>query len=96
MARPRICWGDDYVDDDVRHFRNAVSLGVKMSEARIFVGWPGGFFITSLDPSFRTAFRDMVADLGPPSVVEFRAADEGWVSSEDDFPEVDDVTEIAE
>ena len=55
-----------------------------MSEDRIFVGWPGGYFITSLDPSFRTAFRDMVADLGPPSVVEFRAADEGWVSSSDD------------
>ena len=53
-------------------------------EDRIFVGWPGGYFITSLDHDFRNAFRDMVADLGPPSVVEFRAADEGWVSSSDD------------
>lgn len=55
-----------------------------MSEDRIFVGWPGGYFITSLDRDFHTAFRDMVADLGPPSVVEFRAADEGWVSSSGD------------
>ena len=53
-------------------------------EDRIFVGWPGGYFITSLDHDFHNAFRDMVADLGPPSVVEFRAADEGWVSSSDD------------
>ena len=55
-----------------------------MSEDRIFVGWPGGYFITSLDHDFRNAFCDMVADLGPPSVVEFRAADEDWVSSSDD------------
>ena len=54
-----------------------------MSEDRIFVGWPGGYFITSLDRDFRTAFLRMVAELGPPSVVEFRAADEGWVSSDD-------------
>ena len=55
-----------------------------MSEDRIFVGWPGGYFITSLDHDFHNAFRDMVADLGPPSVVEFRTADEGWVSSSGD------------
>ena len=54
-----------------------------MREDRIFVGWPGGYFITSLDRDFRTAFLRMVAELGPPSVVEFRAADEGWVSSGD-------------
>jgi hypothetical protein len=68
-----------------------------MSEDRIFVGWPGGYFITTLDPDFRKAFQDMVADLGPPSVVEFRAADEGWIEfGDDDFSEVDDATEIAE
>ena len=67
-----------------------------MSEDRIFVGWPGGFFVTTLDPDFRKAFQDMVADLGPPAVVEFRAADEGWFeSSVDDISESDDVTEIA-
>ena len=52
-----------------------------MSEDRIFIGWPGGYFISSLDPDFCKGFQDMVADLGPPTVVEFRAADEGWVSS---------------
>ena len=66
-------------------------------EDRIFIGWPGGFFITSLDPDFRNAFRDMVSDLGPPSVVEFRASDEGWLENTvDDISESDDVTEIAE
>ena len=52
-----------------------------MSDDRVFVGWPGGYFISSLDPDFSKAFQDMVAELGPPSVVEFRASDEGWVSS---------------
>ena len=52
-----------------------------MSEDRIFVGWPEGYFISSLDPDFCKALQEMVADLGPPSVVEFRAADEGWSSS---------------
>ena len=52
-----------------------------MSEDRIFIGWPGGYFISSLDPEFCKGFQDMVADLGPPSVVEFRAADEGWEPS---------------
>ena len=84
------------MDDDVRYFRNAVSLGVKMSEDRIFVGWPGGFFVTTLDHDFRKAFQDMVAELGPPSVVEFRAAGEGWFEGSDDDLEVDDATEIAE
>ena len=65
-------------------------------EDRIFVGWPGGYFVTTLDPDFRKVFQDMVADLGPPSVVEFRAAGEGWFeSSVDDISESDDVTEIA-
>ena len=67
-----------------------------MSEDRIFVGWPGGFFVTTLDHDFRKAFQDMVAELGPPSVVEFRAADEGWFEgSDDELSESDDVTEIA-
>ena len=67
-------------------------------EDRIFVGWPGGFFITSLDPDFRKDFQEMVDDLGPPSVVEFRPAHSGWVEGfdDDDDLEVDDATEIAE
>ena len=54
---------------------------------RVFVGWPGGYFVTSLDPEFHKALQEMVADLGPPSVVEFRASDEGWHvdDEEDDF-----------
>jgi len=66
-----------------------------MSEDRIFVGWPGGYFMTSLGcDNFQAEFLAMVADLGPPSVVEFRSADEGWIEgSDEDF---DDVTEIAE
>ena len=67
-----------------------------MSEDRIFVSWPGGFFITSLDPDFRKAFQDMVADLGPPSVVEFRPSGAGWIEDTvDEISESDDVTEIA-
>lgn len=63
---------------------------------RIFVGWPDGYFVTSLDPEFHKALQEMVADLGPPSVVEFRCADEGWVEGLDEDLEVDDATEIAE
>ena len=53
-----------------------------MSDDRIFVGWPGGYFISSLDPNFCKGLQDMVAELGPPEVVEFRASDEGWASSD--------------
>jgi hypothetical protein len=67
-------------------------------EDRIFIGWPGGYFMTSLGcEAFQTDFLEMVADLGPPSIVEFRTAEEGWIhGSADDFTESDDVTEIAE
>ena len=67
-------------------------------EDRIFIGWPDGHFMTSLGcKDFQTEFLAMVADLGPPSSVEFRAADEGWVDdSTDAFSELDDVTEIVD
>ena len=67
-------------------------------EDRIFIGWPGGYFMTSLGcENFQAEFQEMVADHGPPSIVEFRAADVGWIhGSADDFTESDDVTEIAE
>jgi hypothetical protein len=50
-------------------------------EARIFVGWPGGYFITTSGPNseFQAELAEMVDDLGPPTVVEFRAAGEGYV-----------------
>lgn len=67
-------------------------------EDRIFIGWPGGYFMTSLGcENFQAEFQAMVDDLGPPSVVEFRSADEGWLENTvDDISESDDVTEIAE
>tara|TARA_A100001011_G_scaffold246069_1_gene254295 strand:- start:9255 stop:9464 length:210 start_codon:yes stop_codon:yes gene_type:complete len=69
-----------------------------MSEDRIFVGWPGGYFMTSLGcANFQAEFLEMVAELGQPSVVEFRSANEGWIEGGfDDDLEVDDATEIAE
>lgn len=51
-------------------------------EARIYVGWPGGYFITTSHDQFQRCLAEMIEDLGKPTVVEFRAADEGYV--EDD------------
>ena len=48
-------------------------------EDRIYVGWPGGYYVTSVDPDFHKVVQAMTADLGPPTVVEFRAADEGYI-----------------
>ena len=48
-----------------------------LREHRIFVGWPGGYFITSADLEFRKGLQEMVKDLGPPTIVEFRSCDEG-------------------
>ena len=57
----------------------------RMSEDRIFIGWPGGYFMTSLGcEDFQAEFLSMVSDLGPPSVVEFRASHEGWVEGGED------------
>lgn len=62
---------------------------------RIFIGWADGYFMTSLGcEDFQAEFLAMVADLGPPTIVEFRAADEGWIECADE--DLDDVTEIAE
>lgn len=53
---------------------------------RVFVEWfdedrPGwGGYVSSLDREFVEVFGDMVAEFGAPTRVEFRAADEGWVS----------------
>jgi hypothetical protein len=53
-------------------------------EARIYVGWPDGYFLTTAGPNseFQAELAAMVEDLGPPSVVEFRAADEGYLVEE--------------
>jgi hypothetical protein len=45
---------------------------------RIYVAWEGGYFITTLDRDFNKQFQEMVADLGQPTVVEFRATNQGW------------------
>ena len=47
---------------------------------RIFVSWADNmYFVTSLNnPNFHAELQEMVADLGPPDVVEFRHTDEGW------------------
>jgi len=52
---------------------------------RIFVEWfdperpKWGGYVSSLDSDFQAALLDFVARCGPPTKVEFRAADEGWV-----------------
>ena len=51
-------------------------------EARIYVGWPDGYFLVSGHDRFQECLAEMVEDLGPPTVVEFRAADEGYVEEE--------------
>jgi hypothetical protein len=50
-----------------------------LKEHRIFVGWSDGYFITSADLDFRKGFQEMVEDLGPPTIVEFRSCDEGYL-----------------
>ena len=61
-------------------------------EARIYVGWPDGYFLTTAGPNseFQAQLAEMVEDLGPPTVVEFRAADEGYI--DEDYP--DDLQDV--
>ena len=47
-------------------------------EARIYVGWSDGYYLVSGHDQFQQCLADMVAELGPPTVVEFRAAEEGY------------------
>ena len=53
---------------------------------RVDVEFEGGYFITTIDPGFNSNLQAMVADLGRPVKVEFRATDEGWV--QDDLEEM--------
>ena len=55
-----------------------------MSEDRIFVAWPGGYFITSADLDFRKGLQEMVADLGPPTIVEFRSWNEDYLEENEE------------
>ena len=65
---------------------------------RIYVGWEGGFFLTTAGPiagsEFVEQFHEMLADLGAPEVVEFRSADEGYVTEDCDggyeYEDIDD------
>lgn len=54
-----------------------------MNKNRIYVGWPGGYFITSLDSNFQEGLEEMIAELGAPTTVEFRAASEGCTTDDD-------------
>jgi hypothetical protein len=54
------------------------------TEHRIVAFWDEGdvkdkYFISTLSPDFNDEFQSMVADMGPPSRVVFRATNEGWV-----------------
>lgn len=49
---------------------------------RVFVEWPDGCYISSLAPDFGAELVRMVEEYGRPSLVEFRADDEGWVGPE--------------
>lgn len=48
---------------------------------RVFCSWPCGSFISLGDHPGCEDFQQLVNLLGPPTVVEFRATDEGWVDS---------------
>jgi len=45
---------------------------------RVFCEWPSGEWVTSASPEFQADLADFVSRLGPPSLVEFRAAGEGY------------------
>ena len=55
---------------------------------RVYVAWEADdatYFITTLDPDFNKHLQEMVADMGPPTKVEFRATDEGWFDNHRDL-----------
>ena len=54
---------------------------------RVVVFWDEGevkdkYFMNSLGPEFHDDLQEMVAELGPPTRVEFRATDKGWYKNE--------------
>ena len=60
---------------------------------RIFAEWEGGAFISSLCDDFQVEFVALVAEFGPPSLVEYRAHGEGWVKGGDHLAKGDDESE---
>ncbi len=66
-----------------------------MFEDRIYIAWPGGFFLTTQgNKDFQRQLAAMVKDLGRPDTVEFRAGDEGYIPGGDDFEDPDSATDI--
>ncbi len=65
-------------------------------EDRIFVGWKGGYFLTTAGSGsdFQRQLAEMVEDLGEPDVVEFRSADEGLIEGGHDLEDPDSATDI--
>ena len=65
-------------------------------EDRIFIGWDGGYFLTTVDSGadFQGQLAEMVADLGPPDIVEFRAANEGFIEGGAELEDPDSATDI--
>ena len=59
-------------------------LGKKQNSGfnnRIYVGWEGGYFIVSTHQNFQESLEEMIQDLGPPTIVEYRSASEGYVTT---------------
>lgn len=60
---------------------------------RVFCEWKEGAFVSSLSPTFQADLLEFVALYGPPSKVEYRASDEGWVEDTTDYskPTADEI-----
>ena len=58
-------------------------------EDRIFIGWTSRhdsqYFLTTVGSGsdFQRQLAEMVTELGPPDIVEFRAANEGFIEGGD-------------
>ena len=50
-----------------------------MNENRIYVGWDNGYFIVSSFPDFQKHLEEMVKELGPPTIVEYRDKNTGYI-----------------
>lgn len=55
-----------------------------MSEGRIYVSWPGGYFLTSLNSNFQEGLEEMVKELGPPTIVEYRDKNTGYIKENEE------------
>jgi len=48
---------------------------------RVYCEWESGYWLNSTTSEFNIALQEMVAELGPPDKVEFRAHKDGWLGS---------------